>query len=71
MIGFILIILLIFSVFFLIDNIIIEKYQKKINKKLNSLIKRMKMYEYNQKCIFDEIINSKGVYYHKKGKNCK
>lgn len=71
MIGFILIILLIFSVFFIFYHVELERYEEKTNKKIKYLIKRMKMYEYNQNCIFDEIINSKGVHYHKKGKNCK
>lgn len=69
MINFILIVLL-GSMFFIIY-IEFNEYKKKINKKMHSLIKRMKMYEYNQNCIFDEIINSKGVYYYKKGKHSK
>lgn len=69
MINFILIVLLV-SMFFIIY-IEFNEYKKKTNKKMHSLIKRMKMYEYNQNCIFDEIINSKGVYYHKKGKHSK
>lgn len=69
MIIYILIILLGFS--FLILNNEFNKYKKKMNKKFNSLVKRLKIYEYNQNCIFDEIINSKGVHCHKKRKNSK
>lgn len=69
MINFILIVLL--GLMFLIMYSEFNEYKKKTNKKIHSLIKRMKMYEYNQNCIFDEIISSKGVYCHKKRKNGK
>lgn len=70
MINFILIVLL--GLMFLIMYSEFNEYKKKTNKKIHSLIKRMKMYEYNQNCIFDEIVNSsKGVYCHKKRKNGK
>lgn len=69
MINFILIVLL--GLMFFITYIEFNEYKKKINKKFHSLIKRMKMYEYNQNRIFDEIANSKGVHCYKKRKNCK
>lgn len=69
MISFILIFLL--GLMFLIMYSEFKEYKNKTNKKIHSLIKRMKMYEYNQNCIFDEIISSKGVYCHKKRKNGK
>lgn len=36
-----------------------EKYEKQYNKRINALARRLKKYEYNQNCIFDEIVQLK------------
>lgn len=65
------ILLILVSIALFINKIEFKDYKKKNNKRINNLVNRMKNYEHNQNCVFDEIVSLKGVDYHKKRKNSK